>query len=73
MSNNYDNSPCLPDDFHAVDKATVKQTIVESSIVFSCDMGCFVAHHGTRYGKPILIVEHKNQQLDQLSGVWYVG
>lgn len=64
-------SPITTETFHAVSADTVKQTIMESVLDLSCDMGEFVIHHGTRHGAPILIAEHKNQQADQLSGIWF--
>lgn len=57
--------------FHAVDVETARQTIAESSLDCSIDMGRFTIHHGTRHGAPIVIAEHNNQQADELSGVWY--
>jgi hypothetical protein len=60
-----------PEHFHAVDAETVRQTIEESNLDYSVDMGAFVVHHGTRYGIPILIAEHNNQQADELSGIWF--
>ena len=57
--------------FHAVDAETCAQTIAESRIECAIDMGEFVIHSGTRYGSPVVIVEHKKQQADQLSAVWF--
>jgi hypothetical protein len=57
--------------FHAVDAATCKQTIAESQLEYSIDMGIFTVHHGTRCGSPIVIAEHHNQKADELSGIWY--
>lgn len=59
------------DHFHAVDTATVRQTIAESQLEHSIDMGAFTVHHGARYGAPIIIVQHHDQQADQLSGIWF--
>lgn len=60
--------------FHAVDAETVCQTIAESDLDHdsTIDMGGFTIHHGTRGGAPIVIVEHHDQQADELSGIWYV-
>ncbi|MBC3874605.1 hypothetical protein [Undibacterium flavidum] len=58
-------------DFCAIDAVITKQTIEESIIEYSIDMGAFVIHHGTRDKRPIIIAEHKNQREDELSGVWY--
>lgn len=57
--------------FHAVDAETVRQTIAESQLEYSIDMGAFTVHHGTRDCAPIIIIEHHDQQPDQLSGVWF--
>jgi hypothetical protein len=57
--------------FHAVTAAVVKQTILESQLVHSIDMGNFTVHHGTREGNPVVIVEHHNQGAEELSGVWF--
>lgn len=65
------DSPLTAEHFHAVDTSTCKRTIEESKIEYSIDMGSFVVHHGTREGAPIVIAEHKEQQPDELSGVWY--
>jgi hypothetical protein len=59
------------EDFYALDADTTKQTIEESNIALSVDMGAFTVHHGTRYGRPIVIAEHHNQKADELSAVWY--
>lgn len=63
--------PLRAEHFHAVDTETARQTIAESCLDYSIDMGRFTIHHGTRYGMPIVIAEHNNQQTDELSGVWY--
>jgi hypothetical protein len=60
-----------PEDFYALDTNTVKQTIAESVLEISIDMGAFTVHHGTRFGQPIVIAEHHNQKADELSAVWY--
>lgn len=64
-------APLSAEHFHAVDAQTLRQTIQESDLQYSMDMGSFTVHHGKRYGKPIVIVEHHNQQADQLSGIWF--
>jgi hypothetical protein len=63
--------PLTAEHFHAVDAATCKQTIEESLLEFSICMGGFTLHHGMRYGSPIVIAEHHNQQPGEFSGVWY--
>lgn len=57
--------------FHAVDAAVCKQTLAESEIQYSVDMGGFTIHIGMRYRAPIVIVEHHDQKADELSAVWY--
>lgn len=57
--------------FHVVNVAVCRQTIAESKIDYSIDMGRFTIHHGVRDGSPIIIAEHHNQKADELSGVWY--
>lgn len=59
------------DSFYAVTAEILRQTIEESKIEYSIDMGDFIVHHGTRDRSPIVIAEHKNQKDDQLSGVWF--
>lgn len=67
----YPYSLLTAEHFHAVDLATCKQTLAESEIEYSVDMGCFTIHHGIRWGAPIVIAEHHDQKTDELSGVWY--
>lgn len=64
-------TPLSVEHFHAVDAETIQQTIKESQLEYSIEMGAFVIHHGTRYGAPIVIAEHNNQQADELSGIWF--
>jgi hypothetical protein len=70
-SNKRPDTPLTAEHFHAVDAATCKQTIDESEIQYSIDMGSFTVHHGTREGTPIVIAEHNKQHADELSGIWY--
>lgn len=63
--------PLTSEHFHAVDAATCKQTMAESELEYSIEMGAFTVHHGTRYGTPIIIVQHHNQKADALSGIWF--
>lgn len=65
------SNPVSIEQFHAVNAATCRQTITESQIEHSIDMGSFTIHHGIRDGLPIVIAEHHNQKTDELSGVWY--
>lgn len=58
--------------FHAVDAATVRQTLAESEITHSIALADrIVTHHGSRFGMPIAIVEIIDQRTDELSAVWY--
>ena len=56
---------------HVVDAEIVRQTIQESKIEHSIDMGAFTIHHGTRDGSEIVIAEHYDQQADELSAIWF--
>jgi hypothetical protein len=71
MSTKPNNGPLSAKHFHAVDAETARQTIAESQIEHSIDMGTFSVHHGTRCAAPIVIVEHHDQQADELSGIWF--
>lgn len=71
MSTKFECNPLTAEHFHAVDAEPCKQTIAESQIDYVIDMGGFVVHHGTRDGAPIVIAEHRDQQIDELSGVWF--
>ncbi len=71
MSAKHTNNPLTAEHLYAVDSATCKQTIAESHIEYSIDMGGMTVHHGTRYGSRIVILEHHNQQADELSGIWF--
>lgn len=71
MSTNRPRTPLAAEHFHAVDADTCKQTIAESKLDYSIDMGAFTIHHGTRDGAPIVIAEHHAQAPDELSGVWF--
>lgn len=71
MSTMPTSNPLTVEHFHAVDAATCQQTLAESVIEYSIDMGGFTVHHGTRDGAQIVVVEHNDQQPDQLSAVWY--
>jgi hypothetical protein len=64
--------PLAIEALHCVDAETVKQTIAESRITHSIDLGRgFAVLHGTRDGLPIVIVECQNQNSDELSCVWF--
>lgn len=67
----HDTAPLSLEHLHAVDAQTVRQTIAESEIDSSIDMGAFSVHHGSRDGARIVIVEHHNQRPDELSAVWF--
>ena len=64
-------NPLTAENFHAVDAAACKQTMAESRLEYSIDMGGFTLHHGTRHGAPIIIAQHHNQKADELSGIWF--
>lgn len=57
--------------FHAVSAEVVRQTVSESELTYSIDMGAFTIHHGHRDGTPIIIAEHHDQQASELSGIWF--
>lgn len=71
MSAKRPHNPLTAENFHAVDLATVTQTMAESHLEYSIDMGGFNCHFGTRFGAPIIIAEHHNQKADELSGIWF--
>jgi trimethylamine:corrinoid methyltransferase-like protein len=71
MSTKPIRSPLTVEHLHAVDAATCQQTLAESDIEYSVDMGGFTVHHGTRSGAPIVVAENSNRQPGQLSAVWY--
>ena len=71
MSKKHQYSPLSAEHFHAVDAQTVRQTIAESDLECPIDMGAFTVYHGTRYGAPIVIVEHHHQRANGLSAVWF--
>lgn len=58
-----------PETFHASNFEAFCQTMGESNISFSIDMGGgVVIHYGTRYGAPIWLMDNP---LGELYGVWY--
>ena len=64
--------PLALDAFHCVNAETVQQTIAESKITHSIDLGRgFVIHHGTRDGLPVIVVECENQTPTELSAIWF--
>lgn len=71
MSINLPPSPLSAEHFHAVDVATLRQTMAESQIEYSIDMKGLTIHHGTRSGAPIVIVENHSQVVDALHGIWF--
>ena len=71
MSTNISCGAMAAKNFYAVSIETLHRTIEESEIDYSIDMGSFIVHHGTRDNTPIVIAEHKNQQANELSGVWF--
>jgi len=71
MSTKRKHSLLAVENLHAVSAEVVRQTIAESDLQYSIDMGAYSVHHGTREGIQILIVEHHNQTADQLSAIWF--
>jgi hypothetical protein len=66
------HSPLSAEHLHiVVDAATLRQTMAESQIEYSIDMGGFSLHHGTRFGALIVIAENHSQAADALHGVWF--
>ena len=61
----------IAEHFYAVTADICNQTIAESKLDYSIDMGAFTVHHGTRNGAPIVIAEHHSQTDGELSGVWF--
>lgn len=66
-------SPYIPADnsFYAVNREVLLQTLEESKLEYSIDMGTFCIHHGVRYRKAIVIVENYDKTPDALSGIWF--
>jgi hypothetical protein len=71
MSTNRPHNPLTVENFHSVNADTIKETMAESQLEYSIEMGAFTVHHGTRHGSPIIIAEHHNQKADELSGIWF--
>ena len=72
MSIKHHYNPLTVASFHAVDADTMRQTLAESEMEYSIDIGRGITiHHGQREGAPIVVVQHHNQQPDELSAVWY--
>jgi hypothetical protein len=69
------NTPLHPlafEAFHCTNADTLKQTVAESLITHSIDLGRgFSVLHGTRDGLPIVIVGCQDQSPDELSAVWF--
>lgn len=64
-------SPLSVEHFHAVNAATLQQTLAESQLEYSIDMGGFSLHHGLHFGALIVIAENHSQAADALHGIWY--
>ncbi|MDP3759636.1 MAG: hypothetical protein Q8R01_03830 [Ramlibacter sp.] len=56
---------------HAVTREQLQQTFEESTITATAHVGTFFAHHGFRYGAPIVIVEPQGAEPDAVCLVWY--
>lgn len=64
--------PMAMEAFSCVNAETMQQTISESNLTYSIDLGRgFTVHHGTRDGAPIVIVECEGQKPDELSCIWF--
>ncbi|HCY61429.1 MAG TPA: hypothetical protein DHV59_01015 [Oxalobacteraceae bacterium] len=60
--------PFAPDCFYAITPEIVKQTIEESEILHTVEMGGGVTIHcGIRFGRPVWLMENPNG----LSAAWY--
>jgi len=56
-----------PSGFYAVKFETFAETLAESHITYSIDMGAVTIHHGTRYGDPIWLMDNPG---GSLYGIW---
>jgi hypothetical protein len=56
-----------PSGFYAVPFDTYTETLAESSISYSIDMGAVTIHHGTRQGQPIWLMDNPG---GKLYGIW---
>ena len=61
-----------PEHLYCTDADATQQTIAESKLTSSIDLGRgFRVHHGTRDGLPIVVIECQDQKPDELSCVWF--
>lgn len=56
-----------PVGFHAVKFEVFCQTLEESAVTYSIDMGGVAIHYGTRYGSPIWLMDNP---MGSLYGIW---
>lgn len=64
--------PMAMEHLYCLDAEVTQQTIAESKLTYSIDLGRgFTVHHGTRHGAPIIVVECDGQNPDELSCVWF--
>ena len=64
--------PMAMEYFYSPNAEVTQQTISESNLTYSIDLGRgFTIHHGTRDGASIIIVECVDQKPDELSGIWF--
>lgn len=56
-----------PSGFYAVKFDAYADTLAESSITYSIDMGAVTIHHGTRHGQPIWLMDNPG---GSLYGIW---
>jgi hypothetical protein len=63
--------PLAAEHLHAVTREQLAQTFDESKITATAHLGTFFAHHGFRYGAPIIIVEPQGVEPDAVCLIWY--
>ena len=63
--------PLVSEYGYCVSKEQLQQTLAESTITYSLDMGRMTVHYGDRFDLPIVVVEQHDQQADELSVVWH--
>lgn len=57
----------VPSGFYPVNFETFAQTLEESEVNYSIDMGCVTIHHGTRNGSQVWLMDNP---LGSLYGIW---
>ena len=56
-----------PSGFYPVKFEAFAETLAESRITYSIDMGAVTIHHGTRQGQPIWLMDNP---MGKLYGIW---